>query len=109
MPTTGWVSRMAPVEPAKTASPNEKIPPSDANSQYAPGPGGAVAGPDTPGMVSALADPVEPLAPTGTRAAANATARTAATDVARANRRWSRSDTADSGTRSPGALVTNAT
>jgi hypothetical protein len=34
MPTIGWFSRMAPVDPAKRASPNEKMPPSDPTSQY---------------------------------------------------------------------------
>ena len=33
MPTIGWLSRSAPVEPAKRASPNEKMPPSDATRQ----------------------------------------------------------------------------
>ena len=33
MPTIGWFSVMAPVEPWKAASPKEKMPPSDATSQ----------------------------------------------------------------------------
>jgi hypothetical protein len=33
MSTMGRFSAMAPVEPLKTASPKEKIPPSDATSQ----------------------------------------------------------------------------
>jgi len=33
MPTMGWFSRVAPIEPWKAASPNEKTPPSMAANQ----------------------------------------------------------------------------
>jgi hypothetical protein len=33
IPTTGWTSFVAPVEPKKVASPKAKIPPSDAAIQ----------------------------------------------------------------------------
>ena len=35
MPTIGWLSRMAPVEPKKRASPKVKMPPSDAGEPVA--------------------------------------------------------------------------
>ena len=60
MPTIGWFSLIAPVEPRNTASPNEKIPPSAATSQY-PRPLGVDAIP-TIGWLSLMA-PVEPLKP----------------------------------------------
>ena len=34
MPTTGLFNAMAPVDPSNLAFPNEKMPPSDATSQY---------------------------------------------------------------------------
>ncbi len=36
MPTMGLLSRRLPVEPWKAASPKEKMPPSEATSQYPP-------------------------------------------------------------------------
>src|SRR5581483_6782510 len=56
----GWFSRMAPVEPKKAASPNEKIPPSRATNQY-PRPDGVAAIP-TIGWFNRTA-PVEPKNP----------------------------------------------
>ncbi len=58
MPTMGWFSLMAPVEPLKTASPKAKMPPSAATRKY-PLPLGVVAMP-TMGWFSLMA-PVEPL------------------------------------------------
>jgi hypothetical protein len=57
MPTIGWLSRMSPVDPKKAASPNVKMPPSDATSQY-PRPVGVDAMP-TIGWLSRMS-PVEP-------------------------------------------------
>src|ERR1700677_3663760 len=48
MPTTGWFSRMPPVEPWKPALPKLKMPPSEAASQYDEF-GWIVAGPDGAG------------------------------------------------------------
>ncbi len=58
MPTIGLLSLTAPVEPRKAASPKEKIPPSEATSQY-PCPLAVGAMPTT-GLLSFSA-PVEPL------------------------------------------------
>src|SRR3954451_22779096 len=46
MPTTGWFSRIAPVEPKNAASPKLKMPPSPATNQY-PNPLGVDAMPTT--------------------------------------------------------------
>src|SRR5438309_1916044 len=74
MATMGWLSGVAPVDPAKAAAPKEKMPPSDATTQY----------PDMPPVglfvtanhsdrrprLAAKADPVvltDPLVPCTTR------------------------------------------
>ena len=46
IPTMGWLSFSAPVEPWKAASPKEKMPPSDPTIQY-PAPDGVAAIPTT--------------------------------------------------------------
>ncbi len=57
MPTIGWFNRIPPVDPRNTASPKEKIPPSDATNQY-PAPDGVAATP-TIGWFNRI-PPVEP-------------------------------------------------
>ena len=57
MPTIGLLSTIAPVDPKNCASPNAKMPPSEATSQY-PSPSGVGAMP-TIGLLSAI-PPVEP-------------------------------------------------
>ena len=57
MPTMGLLSAMLPVDPQNLASPKEKMPPSEATSQYPP-PSGVAAMPTT-GLLSAM-PPVDP-------------------------------------------------